>query len=171
MNPLTTLAGRLGVVLLVQLGLVGAAVAPQLSARVTGEEYLLRVAPVDPIAPFRGAYVDLDYPGLPQNPECDDDERGTFYVTLVAGGDDVWDFGDASRSRPDDGPYLQCNDRDYRVRCGIESYFLPQDAARELEQTVASGEAVARVRIDGRGHAALLDVGKGLGASPRRPPG
>jgi len=158
MNPLTTLAGRLGVVLLVQLGLVGAAVAPQLSARATGEEYLLRVAPVDPIDPFRGAYVDLDYPGLPQDMASDDDERGTLFVTLAEEGAGVWAFGDASRSRPDEGPYLMCNDRDYRIRCGIESYFLPQDAARELEQTVASGEAVARVRIDGRGHAALLRV-------------
>ena len=47
-----------------QLALVGLAVAPQLSARVAGDTYLVRVAPVDPIDPFRGAYVALDYPDL-----------------------------------------------------------------------------------------------------------
>ena len=44
-----------GLVALAQLGFVTAAVAPQLSARLTGEAYLLRVAPLDPIDPFRGA--------------------------------------------------------------------------------------------------------------------
>ena len=47
-----------------QAALVGVAVAPQLSARVTGDTYLFRVAPLDPIDPFRGAYVTLDYPDL-----------------------------------------------------------------------------------------------------------
>ena len=47
-----------------QLALVGLAVAPQLSARIVGDTYLVRVAPVDPIDPFRGAYVALDYPDL-----------------------------------------------------------------------------------------------------------
>ena len=45
-----------------QLALVGVGVAPQLSARATGDTYLVRVAPVDPIDPFRGTYVALDYP-------------------------------------------------------------------------------------------------------------
>ncbi len=58
------LALKVGAVALVQLALVGVAVAPRLSARLTGDEYRLRVAPVDPIDPFRGAYVDLDYPDL-----------------------------------------------------------------------------------------------------------
>ena len=55
---------KVGAVALVQLALVGVAVAPRLSARLTGDEYRLRVQPVDPIDPFRGAYVDLDYPDL-----------------------------------------------------------------------------------------------------------
>ena len=48
----------------VQLGLVGVAVAPQLSARVTGDTYIMRVTPVDPIEPGRGRYVQLHYPDL-----------------------------------------------------------------------------------------------------------
>ena len=64
MSRLPSRAVRVGAVCLVQLALVGAAVAGPLSARLTGQEFLLEVGPVDPIDPFRGAYVDLDYPSL-----------------------------------------------------------------------------------------------------------
>ena len=40
-----------GIIAVSQLALVGLAVAPQLSARLTGDTYLVRVAPVDPIEP------------------------------------------------------------------------------------------------------------------------
>ena len=63
-----------------QLALVGLAVAPQLSARVAGDPYLVRVAPVDPIDPFRGAYVALDYPDLR------DDESRSFGEPGLGGG-------------------------------------------------------------------------------------
>ncbi len=151
-----------------QLGLVGVAVAPQLSARLTGDTYLMEVAPLDPIDPFRGAYVALDYPGLRHDDSesfgeaglgvLDDGEQGDVYVTLVRqdqGG--VWTAGEWSRERPDDGPYLACDDRSWQIRCGIESFFLPQDEAAETEDLLREG-AVAEVRIDGRGNAAVLDV-------------
>ena len=159
MSRPASIAVRVGVVALVQLALVGVAVAPRLSARLTGEEYLLRVQPVDPIDPFRGAYVDLDYPdlGLDDERADDSDTEGTVYVTLRRDGE-VWKAIGDSRSRPDAAPYLRCADYDWRVRCGIESLFLPQDEAREMEQRVASGDAVAVIRVDGRGNAALVRV-------------
>ena len=40
-----------GIVAVTQLALVGVGVAPQLSARVAGEAYVVRVAPADPIDP------------------------------------------------------------------------------------------------------------------------
>jgi uncharacterized membrane-anchored protein len=162
MKPLRTTAGRVAVVALVQLVLVGVAVAPQLSARLTGEEYLLRVAPVDPIDPFRGAYVDLGYPDLADAGRLTlPGERGTVFVVLVEGDDGVMVGGEVSRDRPDAGPYLRCDDSDWRLRCGIESLFLSQEGARDLETTVAAGTALARVRVDGRGNAALIDVEAG----------
>lgn len=159
MNKVQTLA----LVALVQAVLVGLAVAPQLSARLTGETYQLRVAPLDPIDPFRGAYVTLDYPDLDlsrrdggEGRPLRDDERGDVFVTLVEQGDvmvaDRW-----TRDRPDAGPYLSCTDRGWDVRCGIESWFLPQDEAASMEDVLRDG-AIAEVRIDGRGHAALVDV-------------
>jgi uncharacterized membrane-anchored protein len=148
-----------------QLALVGLAVAPQLSARTMGDTYLMEVAPLDPIDPFRGAYVALDYPGLRTDGSSsqegglgalEDGESGDVYV-LLAERDGVWVAEDWVRERPEDGPYLACNDRSWQVRCGIESYFLPQDEAAETERLLADG-AVAEVRIDGRGNAAVVDV-------------
>jgi uncharacterized membrane-anchored protein len=155
-----------GIVAVTQLALVGVGVAPQLSARVTGDAYVVRVAPVDPIDPFRGAYVALDYPDLrhdgsqsavePGLGALDDGESGDVYVSLVEV-EGVWVADAWSRTRPDDGPYLACDDRSWQIRCGIESWFLPQDEARETEDLLGDG-AVAELRVDGRGNAAVVDV-------------
>ena len=149
-----------------QLALVGMAVAPQLSARVLGDTYLVRVAAVDPIDPFRGAYVALDYPDLrhdgsqsavePGLGALDDGESGDVYVSLVEE-EGVWVADAWSRTRPDDGPYLACDDRSWQVRCGIESWFLRQDDAQEAEHLLRDG-AVAELRVDDRGNAAVVDV-------------
>ena len=66
MTATTTRAVRVGAVVLAQLAMVGVAVWAPLSARLTGEQVVLRVQPVDPIDPFRGAYVELAYPDLPE---------------------------------------------------------------------------------------------------------
>lgn len=150
----------------VQLGLVGMAVAPQLSARLAGDTYLMRVAPLDPIDPFRGAYVSLDYPGLRHNESdgwggegmgsMEDGESGDLYITLRQDGAG-WVADEWLRSRPDRGPYLACDDRSWQIRCGIDSFFLPQDEALEMEEALSDG-AWAEVRIDSRGNAAVVDV-------------
>ena len=48
--------------------------------------------------------------------------------------DGVWTASDWSRERPGDGPYLACDDRSWQIRCGIESWFLPQDEALAMER-------------------------------------
>jgi uncharacterized membrane-anchored protein len=152
-----SLTARLVAVALVQLALVGVAVAPRLSARLTGNEYRLRVEPVDPIDPFRGAYVDLGYPDLTGAGSSPGGGGGNVYVTLVRDGD-VWKAGSATRERPSRSPYLSCSDRDWRLRCGIESLFLPQDEAAAMQDAVAAGSMVAVIRVDARGNAALVRV-------------
>lgn len=155
-------------VVLVQLLLVVVAVWSPLAARLTGEEVRLRVAPVDPMDPFRGAYVDLAYPDLPGQPqqeepfteeeaEAAEAQRGEAFVPLTREGE-VWVGGEVVRTRPSDGLYLRCDDSDWRLDCGIESWFLPQDDALALEEAVRDGTAVAMVKVDGRGHAALVAV-------------
>jgi len=149
--------------------LVVVAVWQPLAARLTGEEIALRVEPIDPLDPFRGAYVELGYPDLPLQPlqdsgpvseedvEAFDEARGTAYVPLRQQGE-VWVGGSVQRTRPSDGLYLTCDDSDWRLSCGIESWFLPQDEARALEEVVGGGSAVATVKVDGRGNAALVAV-------------
>ncbi|HSE07438.1 MAG TPA: GDYXXLXY domain-containing protein [Nocardioidaceae bacterium] len=159
MKILTSRTSRVVAAVAVQLALVPVAVADQLSARLTGEEYLLEVAPVDPMDPFRGAYVALSYPGLPNSQdlvERPDAGGDVAYVPLRQSGE-VW-VGETPVADPPEGPYLRCSDEGWRLRCGIESWFLPQEDAWALEQAVNDGRAVARVRVDGRGNAALVDV-------------
>ena len=161
MRPGWRTAGAVAVVAVAQLGLVGLAVAPQLTSRVTGEDYLMEVRPVDPIDPFRGAYVTLDYPGLQQPggsvpPSMDDGRSGEVFIPLVEQ-DGHWVAADWLRERPAQGPYLACDDRDWAVRCGIESFFVPQDRAAELEDQLADG-GVATVRIDSGGRASVVAV-------------
>jgi uncharacterized membrane-anchored protein len=157
MNALSSRPARVAAAVVVQLALVAVAVSGQLSARLTGDEYSFRVEPVDPIDPFRGAYVALDYPDLVPNNENLPGDRGDVFLPLTEDGE-VWAAGTPTRTRPDDGPYLACTDRNYEIRCGIDSWFLPQDEARELEGAIRDGDVVARVRIDDRGNAALVAV-------------
>ncbi|QZY28703.1 GDYXXLXY domain-containing protein [Nocardioides coralli] len=140
-----------------QLALVGGAVAPQLISRTTGEDYRMRVAPVDPIDPFRGAYVTLGYPDLRLGEDRGTrGEDGEVYLTLVEEGG-FWVLDERTRTRPEDGPYLTCQDRSWELRCGIESFFAPQDEALRLEEGLADG-GVATVRIDDRGVGTVMAV-------------
>ena len=156
----------LPLLLLAQLVLVAVAVYPQLSARATGDQIRLRVEPLDPIDPFRGAYVTLGYPDLQRNSatgaeggqgSMEDGASGAVFITLRQDGD-VWGAEDWTRERPEDGTYLRCDDRNWQIECGIESWFLPQDDAKAMEEAVAGGTVVATVKVDGRGNAALVDV-------------
>lgn len=150
----------LGVVILQSL-LVLAAVAPHLSARALGDEYRLRVALLDPIDPFRGAYVALSYPDLPGIQAHQERPRpntpGPAYVPLEQDGS-VWAGGTPSARRPASGPYLRCEDDGWNLSCGIESWFVPQEEARQIEEAVMGGRATALVRIDERGNAAIVDL-------------
>lgn len=156
-----TAAVRLGLVIVLQLVCLGLAVAPQLSARVAGDTYSFRVRPVDPIDPFRGAYVQLGYPDLRDAVDVNgrlnrDRADGDVFVPLTENGG-VMVGGEAVSERPDSGVYLTCAHRGGQTRCGIESLFLPQDEAAAMEDTLRDG-AIARVKIDGRGNAALIEV-------------
>lgn len=160
MNPLRSRSGRVALASAVQLALVPLVVAGPLSARLTGEEYLLEVAPIDPVDPFRGAYVALSYPGLPTSQELtgrEDFDGDVAYVPLVRSGDH-WVGHEPVAEPPASGPFLRCKDEHWRLRCGIDSWFLPQEDAYALEQAVGDGRAMARVRIDARGNAALVGV-------------
>ncbi len=162
MNVLTSRTARVAAATLLSFALVPFAVAGQLSARLTGEEYLLEVAPLDPVDPFRGAYVALGYPDLPSSQELterEDDDGDVAYVPLARSYDgELWKGLPAVSEPPESGPFLRCKNDHWRLRCGIESLFLPQHEAYAMEQEVRDGRAVARIRVDSRGNAALVGV-------------
>ena len=162
MTLLRSSAARLAAALVLCAALVPLAVWPQLSARLTGETYALAVAPVDPLDPFRGAYVTLDYPGLQQAQPTSwsGDEVPVFVPLRRVPGSELWTGGPALREAPRTGPYLRCDAGQGRLRCGIESLFAPQDEALRLEQEVADG-AVARIKVDRRGNAAVVGLRPG----------
>lgn len=159
MSFLSSRPARVAAVAVLQLGLVGVAVSGQLSARLAGDEYTFRVQPLDPIDPFRGAYVALDYPDLAlrDDSRIDERERGDLFLPLVKEGK-FWRSAAPTRDRPAEGPFLACTDRDWMIECGIESWFLPQDKAVALEKALLKGDVIAKVKIDGRGNAALVAV-------------
>ena len=154
---------RVAAACVVQAALVVAAVAPQLSARLTGTDHRLAVAPLDPVDPFRGAYVALGYPGLPGLQAGDQRPlpAGTVFLPLEPGpAGELRQGGALTVRQPADRPFLRCDFDGWRARCGIESLFASQDQARRLEQQLADG-AVAVVRIDGRGNAAVIRLEPG----------
>lgn len=122
----------------------------------------LLVEPVDPIDPFRGAYVALAYARANGGRSTADPVEDDVYVPLVGRGDGPYRLGRAQDERPREGRFLRCADGG--ASCGIESFFASEGEARRLERELGRrGGAVARVRIDGAGRAALV------GLEPRRP--
>lgn len=135
-----------------QVAILGAVAAPRLAVRLTGTEYRLRVRPVNPIDPFRGAYVDLAYDGF----ESESYERGRVYVVLRRDGD-AWVGDGVVTRRPDSGAYVACESDGGRTECGIESWFVSQRRAKQAERELAGG-GIARVRISDSGQAVLVGL-------------
>lgn len=154
MRLLSPTPARLIVIALGQLLLVGVAVGPRLSAWATGEEYHLEVTGYDPHDPFRGAYASLAYPGLPSGDEVPD---GPAYLPLERGGE-VWVATRVLTARPAEGPYLACEGDGWGLDCGIESWFAHDEEALAVEDALRRGSGVAVVKVDSRGHAALVDL-------------
>lgn len=127
---------------------------PRAAALIGGDVYRLRVTAVDRVDPARGAFVDLDYPGLPTDTVT---RKARFVPLLPEGGLRVG--ARATSDRPS-GPYIACHVMtfDDSATCGIETWFVSQEQAPRLEDALRSGGAVAKIKVDGRGHAAIVGV-------------
>jgi uncharacterized membrane-anchored protein len=164
---------RVAAAVVVQALLLGVAVWASLAARFTGDEVLLRVGVADSWELNDDAYVRLDYPDLPgdehypegevseEEVEAIEDEQGLAFVPLTREGE-TWVGGEVVREEPSDGLFLRCDDSQWQLRCGIETAYLAtgseNDAVRDALRT---GDALATVRVDGSGHAALMSVTAG----------
>jgi uncharacterized membrane-anchored protein len=144
----------LAVALAVQVVVILVVAGPWLLARATGDAYRLQVAPVDPRDPFRGSYVDLRLRGVPRFSDRD----GRVYVALKRNPDGTYRGSGTRTSKPAKGPFLRCDvGNSGEVECGIESFFESSEEAKRLGTALRDG-AIARVKIDGAGRAALVDL-------------
>lgn len=144
----------LAVALVFQVVVLLIVAGPWLLARLTGDEYRLQVQPVDPRDPFRGSYVDLHIRGVPAY----SDRNGRAYIALRRNSDGTYRGSGTSASKPANGPFLRCDVDDGEVACGVESFFTSADEAERLGRVLAEGGAVAHVKIDGAGRAAVVDL-------------
>jgi uncharacterized membrane-anchored protein len=70
--------------------------------------------------------------------------------------------GDVVRTPPSDGPFLRCDDTRWELRCGIETAYLSSGSENDgVRDALRSGDAVATVRVDANGNAALVGVSAG----------
>jgi uncharacterized membrane-anchored protein len=169
-------------VAVVQAAVLGWMIWERAQLLATGREVVLEVVPVDPRSLFRGDYVILAYDmsriDAPSNvapPARGDD----IYVTLQKGDGDKWLVAAAGRERPartaadqvvvkGKVQYVTTGSEQAPaqtgVRFGIESFFVPEGAGRELEALVREKKLSALIAVDGDGNAGI----KGLVVDGRR---
>jgi uncharacterized membrane-anchored protein len=102
----------------------------------------LKVVPVDPVALFRGRYVDLayDFSSL-QAPYGEWKKGDTIYLRLKAGSDGTWQLAGFSHDpeRPAEeillrGQVEAAHGNRITVQTGIESYFMAERKAPKIER-------------------------------------
>ncbi len=130
---------------------------------VTGQRILLKTVPVDPRDMFRGDYVALRYDiSTVMNWQTGQSgfQRGdTIYVTLHRYGR-FWVIQSAAKVPPEEGTLFlkgkveSTSQENLRAIYGIESYFMPEGKALELQQKAGRG-LVAEVSVNRHGHAVL----------------
>jgi uncharacterized membrane-anchored protein len=123
-------------------------------ALATGTKVTLLTAPVDPLDPFRGRYVELSYEisRLPAWAAT----KGTAYVELERRGD-RWVVYDVHPIHPHgDRPVIRGQATGRSVVYGIETYFVDEDEAPRLERV--QGRLLVDVVVDADGKARIDGV-------------
>ncbi len=154
-----------------QWWLPGAAVVQHQRALRDGTVYRFRTAPVDPVDPFRGRYVALDFDAarIPNPGGVPDDNGRWLYVRIEVAADGFARLVSPSLSRPEDGDYLRVQargstDEGLIVELPFERYYLDERLAPEAErvyrQSSRQTDAEARpayVTVRVLGGTAVLD--------------
>lgn len=168
----------LGVVALLQIGVLGKMVADRLAVLKSGQEVVLPVRPVDPRDFLRGDYVVLGYDLSPLTlsevelgrPFSDFQRGQEVYVVWRANADGTWSATKLSPAPLEVAgtgeiavkgriEYMfvpeQKDRRTFTIRYGIESYFVPEGTGATLEQAVRDKKIEAIVAVGKDGTAAL----------------
>lgn len=125
-----------------------------------GSPVTLKTAPVDPRSLFRGNYVRLNYDISTIDKEL---SKGTFkknavgYVTLKEEGD-VFVATGLYHEKPESTLFIRGRViggvNGYRMKYGIEAYFMPKEKALQAEKSVRQG-ANAEIYILPSGKSAI----------------
>jgi uncharacterized membrane-anchored protein len=135
--------------LVLPLGLIGL----NELALATGTKVTLATAPLDPLDPFRGRYVALNY-DISRLPEWSDRPGTVVWVELVEQRG-VWVVYQAHLEKPDTERVLIRGEvRNGRVEYGIETYYADEDVAPRLE----GKPLLVDVVIDDDGQAKIDEV-------------
>jgi uncharacterized membrane-anchored protein len=152
------------IVALVQLAVAGGAIYKSELALRTGETYLFRIQPVDPVDAFRGRYVAIRF-AVDRAPVTDDFEvrrRRHVFVPIEIDDDGYATLGRASPDPPQAGAYLRLRAghvaldddgiRHVWVTMPFGRFYMDEDLAPEAERAVWGGprgrrEASVSVRI------------------------
>ena len=129
----------------------------------TGEKILLEVVPVDPRDIFRGEYARLNYKistvALPDMNKVRNNQ--IVYVTLRRG-EKYWEVAGVGTKKPIlkngdifiTGKKRQGN----RVEYGIESYYVPEEKAVEIERVRQPAKVSVEVSVDRFGNSAINQI-------------
>jgi uncharacterized membrane-anchored protein len=167
-------------VALLQTGVLAAMILDRAHHLATGREIVLPVIPVDPRSLFRGDYVILNYDvstvpaGLLGGAPPHDGERLYVVIGRKPGGDaSMWVPLQVSRTRPAlvpaeavvlvgwarGQPIARTDGRgELRLRYGIESYFVPEGAGKDLERRIRTGTMAVIVAVNESGQSAIKGV-------------
>jgi hypothetical protein len=127
----------LAVVLVVQLGFLGAIVGGQLHLRSTGTEITLRTVPVDPYDLLSGYYLDLRYEVEQKVGPLGGAERGDLFWITVRRGPEVWEYVNSTPWKPDPAPdhvHLRAVWRGGARLVGADRLYLPEAQRDRAEQ-------------------------------------
>lgn len=128
-----------------------------------GTPVFIKTAPIDPRSLFRGNYVRLNYDISRINSSL---SRGHFkpgevgYVALKEENKVFVPTG-LYRQKPDSGVFIRGRvisvGSSYRMKYGIEAYFMPKEKAKTTERSVRQG-ANAEVYLSSSGKAAIANL-------------
>ena len=125
-----------------------------------GTPIVLETIPVDPRSLFRGNYVQLKYAisDINKNLARDRFKPGEVgYVTLKEK-DGIFFATALDHEKPKSGVYIRGRVRkvkpDYRLKYGVEAYFMPKEKALKTERSVRQG-AHAEVYLLNSGKTAI----------------
>jgi uncharacterized membrane-anchored protein len=168
----------LGVVAVLQVGVLGKMVADRIALLKSGREVILPVHPVDPRDFLRGDYVVLGYDvSILEAGEAElgqpvsSFERGDPVYVIWKKVNQGWSLKSLSSLRPEGASSdevvvkarigsvwpVAANDnrRRFMLRYGIESYFVPEGQGHPLEEAVRQNKMEAIVAVGADGTAAL----------------